>query len=371
MNVCEQDEMFDTVDISVFSVFLDSIEEFYKCKNSENAHMTKDTYVLLLNFLHSVVTSVFLGNDEGIDIKALTKRFLRLTKSSMESNLNPSTHVLNIVSSSRRQDAPPKFVTGDNVLHIACREIKSTSCHRDMLEISSRAREGLAELLKLLHACGEDVNGQNSDGQTPLHVLVNDHRVMRYSYGAYDPENFDFPEAVRSLLLAGANPNLRDQSQATSVHAALIVNAHFFRSPNSSEFDLKELNSVVELLLKSGANPQARDSQGCSPLHALMDAVFPHGNVYNPFGIQRQMFHELVRTIRSYGGCAHATTNDGRSVFDMCKDDELIEKMSQDIPVTSVYLTLSRLASAAIRMHQIQYHDKLPTWLIKIVDMCD
>ena len=83
------------------------------------------------------------------------------------------------------------------------------------------------------------------------------------------------------------------------------------------------------------------------------------------------MFHELVRTIRSYGGCAHATTNDGRSVFDMCKDDELIEKMSQDIPVTSVHLTLSRLAAAAIRKHQVQYRDKLPTRLIRIIEMRD
>ena len=380
--VCRHVGMFGNV-ISVFGAILDSIEEFYKCKNSENAYIMKNTYTLLLNFLHCVVTNAFLTNDDGIYIKALTKRFLRLTNSSMISHLTPSTSVqymIRRVACGRPiRYVRPKLVTGDNVLHIACREIKCTPWYKKMLEISHRAREGLAELLKALHACGGNVNGQNLDGQTPLHVLVNDHRVMRYSYGAYSPEYFDFPEAVRSLLLAGANPNLRDQSQATSLHAALIVNAHFFRSPKSSEFDLKESNSVVELLLKSGANPQARDSQGFSPLHVLMDAVFPNGNVYNPFGIQspdqfahnRQMFHAIVRTIRSYGGCAHATTNDGRSVFDMCKDDELIEKMSQDIPVTSVYLTLSRLASAAIRKHQIKYHDKLPTSLIKNVDMCD
>ena len=378
--VCTHFNLFGIVNISVFGAILDSTEEFYECKNSENVHVTRDTYVLLLSFLHSVVTSAFLRNDEGIDIKALTKKFLRLTKSSMESNLKPSTNVLNRIRPYGRH-RPPELVTGDNVLHIACRAIKGTSCHRENLEISTRTREGegLAELLKTLHACGEDVNARNSDGQTPLHVFVSDHRVTRYRKGNYSLKYCDFPEAVRSLLLAGANPELRDKSQVTSLHAALIGYAHFSQSRWASEVDLKEWNSMVELLLKSGANPQARDSRGFTPLHVLMDAVFPNGEVYNPSGIQspgqfaqnRQMFHELVRTIRSYGGCAHAITNDGRSVFDLCMDDELIQKMRQDIPVTSVHLTLTGFVAAAIRKHQLQYRDKLPTRLIRIIEMCD
>ena len=75
--------------------------------------------------------------------------------------------------------------------------------------------------------------------------------------------------------------------------------------------------------------------------------------------------------MRRYGGSAHATTNDGKSVFDMCKDDELLEKMSQDIPVTSVHLRLSRLAAAAIRKHRVKYHNELPKILVKIVELRD
>ena len=267
-----------------------------------------------------------------------------------------------------------KLATGHNVLHIACKVIISTSCHQKMLKLSNRAREGLAELRKMLHACGEDVNAQNSNGRTPLHIVV-----MRYAFrdGPCSTDYLDFPEAVRSLMLAGANPDLRDQSQATSLHTALIGYANVFRS----KLDLKELNSVVELLLKSGAKPQAKDSQGFSPLHALMKAVFMNSTGYPPlllqlmtgdhFAFNRQTFHKVVRTIRSYGGCAHATTNDGRSVFDMCKDDELLEKIRQDIPVTSVHLKLSRLAAAAIRKHQLHYRDKLPTRLIQIIERWD
>ena len=365
--VCKDFNRFGIVNICVFGAILDSIEEFYECKNSENAHVANDTYVLLLRFLQSVVTS-----EEGIYIKALTKRFLRLTKSSMESYFNPYTNVRPY-----GRHRPPKLVTGENVLHIACRSIKSTSCHREILEISNITREGegLAELLKTLHACGEDVNARNSDGQTPLHVFFSGHHLTTCS---------NFLEAIRSLLLAGANPELIDKSQATSLHAALNGYAHFSQFIYDSVY-LKECNSMVELLLKSGANPRARDSRGFTPLHVLMDAVWPDGiKGYDPlrvrsisikspdqFAQNRQLFHELVRTIRSYGGCAHATTNDGRSVFDLCMDEELIQKMSQDIPVTSVHLTLTGFAAAAIRKHQLQYRDKLPTRLIRIIEMCD
>ena len=351
------------VRLSVFSVILDSIEELYKCRNSEDAYMTKNTYVLLLNVLHCIVTHAFVENVKYI--KALTKRFLRLTRSSMESHLNPTNDAIpcGCRMLTNYHDLPPKLVTGDNVLHIACREIKVPSCLRGKLEVSYKARKGLAELLKTLHACGEDVNAQNSDGQTPLQVFVCSTDCIIASTGA-----------VRSLLLAGANPDLRCKSTATSLHAAMNGYARFFRSFRSSDSDLKESNSIVELLLKSGANPNARDSRGFSPLHVLMYAV------YNPrlvrrtrgqFAIKRQSLHKVVRTMQRYGGSAHATTNDGRSVFDMCKDDELLEKMSQEIPVTSVHLRLSQLAAAAIRKHRVKYHNELPTILIKIVELRD
>ena len=382
--VCRLVKKSRTVNISVFGAILDSIEEFYKCRNSENAHMPHDTYALLLNFLKRIITNDLLKKDECIDIKALTKRFLRLTRNSLAFHSRPS-FVMNLVSHCDvsdmnycyvcRRNVPHTcmFVTGDNVLHVACRKHRNTSCNRNMFKV-----RGLAKLLQTLHACGEDVNAQNSDGQTPLQVFVSDHRLtyhfvrqqsMYYSTGA-----------IRSLLLAGANPDLRDKSKRTSLHAAMNGYALIFRALNTSYFDLKVLNSIVELLLKSGANPNARDSRSFSPLHVLMNEVFLDGNGYNPqlvrqtgdqFANKRQSLHEVVQIIQRYGGSAHATTNDGRSVFDMCKDDELLEKMSQDIPVTSVHLTLSQLAAAAIRKHQVQYHDKLPRRLIEIVEVRD
>ena len=87
--VCRHVEMIGTVNITVFGTILDSIEEFYKCRNSENAYIMKNTYVSLLSILHCVVSNAFIGNDEFMYIKALTKRFLRLTKELNEINLKP------------------------------------------------------------------------------------------------------------------------------------------------------------------------------------------------------------------------------------------------------------------------------------------
>ena len=247
-----------------------------------------------------------------------------------------------------------------------------------MLEVSNKAREGLAELLKTLHECGEDVNAQNSDGQTPLQVFVYSDDCLRRVMPCSPLRIYRaFTGAVRILLLAGANPDLRYKSKATSLHAAMNGYAFFSRSFRSSDSDLKESNSIVELWRKSKCKRFARF---LTTSRSYVRVFFFDGEGYNPrlvrltgdrFAIKRQSLHEVVRTMQRYGRSAHATTNDGRSVFDMCKDDELLEKMSQDIQVTSVYFTLSNLAAAAIRKQQVQYHDKLPTRLIQIIELHD
>ena len=187
----------------------------------------------------------------------------------------------------------------------------------------------------------------------------------------------NLPGAVRSLLLAGANPDLKDKSKAASLHAAMMGYGFVFKIDESA-FYLEEWNSIVELLLKTGADPQARDSRGFSPLHVLMDTVFPDSNQYHQKKVweedtifYQQIFYEVVQTIQSYGGCPHAITNDGRTVFDMCKNEELKEKMGRSGRVTRVHMTLLSLAAAVIRRHQIKYCDKSPKGLINIIELRD
>ena len=175
-SVCRHIERYGTIDMGVFSGILDSIEEFYKCKNTENAWLAKNTYVLLLKFLYRVIMNALIMDTECTDSQAMTKRFICLTKGSLESNLISSTNWANNVtfrSNTGSRRSLHKLVAGDNMLHIACgrvrRILKFENAAHDVLR---KASHGLAEFLKLLHACGEDVNAQNSDGQSPLHVLL-------------------------------------------------------------------------------------------------------------------------------------------------------------------------------------------------------
>ena len=278
--VCRHVEMDCTVDMSVLIGILDSIEEFYKCKNTENAWLAIDTYVLLLNFLYRIVCT---RNDECIDRQAMTERFLRLTKGTLEANLNPSTSESNTFRSSiGGWHFLSKLVPGDNILHTACREV------RPILR-NATLDNGLADLLKLLHACGEDVNMQNSDGQTPLHDLlcdsvpVRESITMRMYRGQHLRTCLDFAPAVHSLLLKGANSNLRNKSKATSLHAAMIGYVCYVASFWSFHCDHRGWSSIVELLMKSGANPNAIDSRGFTPLHVLMDRVFHEGMGYDEY----------------------------------------------------------------------------------------
>ena len=377
--VCRHIDKYGTVDMSVFCGILDSIEEFYKCKNTENAWLAKDTYVLLLNFLSRIIINELIMNNECIDSQAKTKRLICLTKGSLESNLNSSTSESNTVTFRNNigsRDSLHKLVAGDNMLHIACGGVRPILTYA-----LCKARDGLGELLKLLHACGEDVNAQNSDGQSPLHVLlchVSDSFTVTESPQIL--KSIDFAGVVHSLLLAGANPNLRDKSEATSLHAAMNGYAQDFPYDLPMNDDTKGWCSIIQLIMKSGANPNAIDSRGFTPLHELMYNIFPAGVGYDEeivtdpwyrFKHHQQLLHLIVRTVLEYGGCANTFTNDGRTVFDMCKDEDLKEELARSIRVTRVHLTLSHLAAAAVRKHQVQYHDKLPTSLIKIIELRD
>lgn len=65
-------------------------------------------------------------------------------------------------------------------------------------------------------------------------------------------------DALRTLLQAGAHPNVRDDYGRTPLMAA--CDGH---QPAAQRFDL-----IIEMLLEAGALPSVADDQGCVPLHA-------------------------------------------------------------------------------------------------------
>ena len=83
---------------------------------------------------------------------------------------------------------------------------------------------------------GADLEAQNTDGWTPLHLAA---------------EHSETPAVVKVLLDAGADPNTRNKSGRTPLHRAAV----FSKTPE-----------VVKVLLDAGADLEARNNNGHTPL---------------------------------------------------------------------------------------------------------
>lgn len=82
---------------------------------------------------------------------------------------------------------------------------------------------------------GADIGPQGAAAMTPLH----------WAAGVGAP-----PVVIEALLAGGADPNARDGSDSTPLHAATTGSAE-----------------LVDALLARGAHPNVRDRFGWSPLH--------------------------------------------------------------------------------------------------------
>jgi hypothetical protein len=104
------------------------------------------------------------------------------------------------------------------------------------------AREGDIETLKAILQHNKDIsNNANDSGQTPLHLASRNQHL----------------DAVKELVLRGANVNALDQRRRSPLHAAMSLEMFM----GSENFE------VVRFLVDHGADLTLHDDEGFTPVH--------------------------------------------------------------------------------------------------------
>ncbi|KAJ5796357.1 uncharacterized protein N7518_004897 [Penicillium psychrosexuale] len=121
------------------------------------------------------------------------------------------------------------------------------------------------ELFSLCLDSGADLDAQDLDGDTPLHVALH-----CYAFYGYLEARTEF---VRLLLESGADPNTQDSQGNTPLHIAL---------GHQTEKVPKVPKESVRLLLASGADVNLRNHKGVRPLGAKFESPDIFKLVFKP-----------------------------------------------------------------------------------------
>ena len=142
---------------------------------------------------------------------------------------------------------------------------------------------GTLERIKLLIAAGADVNAQHAEsGQTPLLSALKTYDSWLMSIGFQrDPaiEMHDQVEVVNLLLASGANPNKRDKTADTAVHATF----HSYNTYRLANYPA-EAEKLFRAMIAARADLNAKDAKGQTIIHLLTNTEgfrpehFQHGD---------------------------------------------------------------------------------------------
>ena len=105
------------------------------------------------------------------------------------------------------------------------------------------AKHGHPETIKLLIDAGADIHAKTIHGSTPLHYAADSHN----------------PGAVKALIMQGADYNATDNKNQTPLHVAVITG------------DVQSTVNIpcAKILLLAGANPDLKDIHGKTALESL------------------------------------------------------------------------------------------------------
>lgn len=154
---------------------------------------------------------------------------------------------------------------GHDPLSLAVRDAFSTEEHRNILQEAVKWPSPFADWAWLLLKHGQEIEGRDKDGHTPLHSACIWGRLHTVSF----------------LLQQGADVDARNDEMQTPLHLArnaqvvqivcdhgadLNARDHKGHAPLNTMYETGSLEAI-KILLKRNANAAARDIEGMTPLH--------------------------------------------------------------------------------------------------------
>ena len=155
-----------------------------------------------------------------------------------------------------------KILLGEGVNDLGPREVYIGDDRFLYSPIDVAARNGHAEIVKLLLAAGSKIQGSFGVavryGQAEVVRVLMDKVPETYNWTRRltTAVDYDHVEVVKILIAAGADPNVKDEHGNTLLH-----NADLHGARNAK---------VIKVLIAAGADPNVKNEYGNTPLH---DAV--------------------------------------------------------------------------------------------------
>jgi ankyrin repeat protein len=185
-----------------------------------------------------------------------------------------------------------------------------------------------AEAVRFLLENGIEVNRQDNNGDTPLHIAA---------------ISTDSPSIIGLLVEYGADTEIKDCMGLTPLLFACIydnfenVKELVKRGANIHATDMhgdsclhvsSENKEILSFLMEMGADPNAKNDEGDTPLHSLFiknknfDFLFDEN-------MNGENLKSVILLFIQYGSNIYIKNNFGKSVIDVCFNQKIKEYMLQ------------------------------------------
>jgi len=196
------------------------------------------------------------------------------------------------------------------------------------------------DLIKLLlPMSSQAINSINDKGNTPLHLAAIAGSDLGSEVDVDDesppPEDIFFQDSIGLLLKYGANPNLPNSDGETPLHKmiqifeidcskTIVALLHYGANPNiSSWFGTplhyaidRENSSNVQLLLDGAADVSIPDSRGYTPIHLASMAEMEHQGIFEQLLLRSNIENLNSHTYDDQSTPLHMSSFGGRHSVD-------------------------------------------------------